>query len=211
MQGDSHLVNFLLILVLMRFQFQKASAFLLFFSFILTHLLHINWPVVPTPGRQLDKQNNDEAGTSRPKWVLRLWLWVAIPGMSGLHLSVTHCFQDNHSQEAWEAPARPTSLTGSGCRGALYVSKKRHKNGKGERKNHGGTETRLCPVCPSLPARCCRKNIRHDVLLKIKFKKCWLRRLCSLFFNCVCCQPSRQTGQRAHGAAHFKNTETFLI
>lgn len=136
--------------------------------FIMIYLLHINWLVVPTPAWQLDKDNNDEVGTSRPKWVLCLWLWVAIPGMSGLHLSVTHCFQDNHSQEAWEAPARPTSFTGSGFRDALCESKKRHKNGKRERKTLlGGTETRLCPVCPSLTTR-----FRHDVLLEIKLRKC---------------------------------------
>lgn len=73
--------------------------FFFFFSFIMKQFLHIYWPLVPSHARQRDKKNNDEALTSRPKWVVCLWLWVAIPGMSWLHLSVTHCFQDNHSEQ----------------------------------------------------------------------------------------------------------------
>lgn len=38
-----------------------------------------------------------EAQTHTPKRVSCLWLLVIIPGMSGLHLLVTHCFQDNHN------------------------------------------------------------------------------------------------------------------
>lgn len=160
MQGESQFTVFL------RFQFHKASALLVFlFSFIATEVLHINWSVVvPTPASQLH-----EAGTSRPKRLPCLWLRVAIPGMSGLRLSVTHRFQDNHSQEGvGSSCSAPTSFTGSGRRDAPRASKKRQKSGKGKKRE----ATWLCPVCPWLTA-CCRrkKHIRHQVLLGIKFRK----------------------------------------
>lgn len=109
-QGESQLVNFLLVSVCPVPESQRVpctrlselSFFFLFFltfSFIMKQFLHIYWPLVPSHARQRDKKNNDEALTSRPKWVVCLWLWVAIPGMSWLHPSVTHCFQDNHSEE----------------------------------------------------------------------------------------------------------------
>lgn len=113
-----------------------------------------------------------EAQTHTPKRVSCLWLLVIIPGMSGLHLLVTHCFQDNHNGGKLERIPRHLQevvvMTPS-------LFKKRNERER-EREKHmvGRTHTLAWSLTasPSLTTCCCRKNIDCYVPLEIKLRKC---------------------------------------
>lgn len=92
-----------------------------------------------------------EAQTHTPKRVSCLWLLVIIPGMSGLHLLMTHCFQDNHSGGKLERTPRH-------LREVVVMTPSLFKRwtGRGGAKTHTLTLTWSFTASPTLTTCCCR-------------------------------------------------------
>lgn len=105
-------------------------------SLLHNHYTFTGQPVF-TRARLCGEKKLQEAQTHTPKRVSCLWLLVIIPGMSGLHLLVTHCFQDNHNGGKLERIPRHLQEVV-----VMTPSLFKKRNEREREKTHGGTHTR---------------------------------------------------------------------